>query len=113
MLKQFTQTLLTMIVFASGQQAVAANSWKSNFRVQSIVSLNNGGFILMLQASDPACGASGNQFYVQAGLNGQTAEGVKIALAVALTAFSTGKTVNAYVDTAINGCPVQYLQINE
>jgi len=49
---------------------------------------------------------------VQAGLNGQTAEGVKATLAVALTALSMGKTVNTFVDTAINGCPVQLLQIN-
>jgi hypothetical protein len=111
--KRVAQMLLTMVVFAGGHQAVAAGSWKSNFPVKSVITLNNGGFILLLEASDPACGSSGNQFYVQTGLNGQTTEGVKVALAVALTAFSTGRTVNAYVDTAINGCPVQYLQINE
>jgi hypothetical protein len=103
--------LLTLVVFTS-VDATAANSWKTNFPVASVISLANGGFILLLEASDPACGPSGNQFYVQAGLNGQTAEGVKVTLAVALTALSSGRTVNALVDTAINGCPVHLLQIN-
>jgi hypothetical protein len=107
----FARISILLCTLASAD-AMAVGSWKSNFPVQSIVTLNNGGFILLLEASDPACGNSGNQFYVQAGLNGQTAEGVKSALAVALTAVATGKTVSAFVDTAISGCPVQYLQLN-
>jgi hypothetical protein len=91
--------------------ALASNAWKSGFPVHSIVA-HPFGFILILEASDPACGPSGNQFYVQAGLNSQTADGVKSILAVAMLALSTGRTVNALVDTAISGCPVQQLQLN-
>ena len=92
-------------------QISAANTWKSNFPVHSVVAHQNG-FELVLEASDPACGPSGNLFTVQEGLNDQSAEGVKRLLAVALFAMATGKTVNALVDTSISGCPVQQLQVN-
>lgn len=91
--------------------ALAANAWKTNFPVQSIIA-HQAGFILILEASDPACGPSGNQFWVEPNLNSQTAEGVKRVLAVAMMAMATGRTVNVLVDTAVAGCPVQQLQVN-
>ena len=104
--------LLSLAMLAVATDATAANAWKSNYLVYSVVSLNNGGFILLLEASDAACGPSGNQFYVQAGSNGMTADGVKSTLAVVLTALAMGRTVNALVDTTLGGCPVQLAQIN-
>jgi hypothetical protein len=102
--------LLLALSFSAG--ASAANVWKNNLPVSSIMTYPNGDFLLILEASDPNCGPSGNLFYVLSGLNGQTADGVKAALAMALTAFTSGKTVSVYTDTAVSNCPVQLVRIN-
>ena len=101
-----------LVLLSFGASASAANVWKNNLPISSIMTYPNGDFLLVLPASDPNCGPSGNLFYVLAGQNGQTAEGLKAALAMALTAFTTGKTVSVYADTAVGNCPVLLVQIN-
>ena len=90
----------------------AANAWKYSLTISSFVNNLDGGFLLFLPANDPACGASGNQFNVDPGANGQTVESVKTTLALVLTAYATGKTINIYTDNAVAGCPIQLVQVN-
>jgi hypothetical protein len=106
-----TMLMTGLLALPWSATALAANAWKTNLPVHSIVA-HQAGFILILEASDPACGPSGNQFYVEPNLNSQTAEGVKRLMSLAMLAIATGRTVNALVDTSINGCPVQQLQLN-
>lgn len=93
--------------------ATAAIELSAQLHINAILSAPQGGFLLLLPASNPACGNSGNQFYVTVGQVGMTAEGAKAALAVALTAYALKKPIRVYFDPAISGCPVQWIWIEE
>ena len=94
------------------QTVNAANAWKSSLSISSILNNLDGGFLLLLPAGDPACGPSGDHFNVDPSINGQTADSVKTTLALVLTAYATGKTINIYADDTLPGCPVQLVQVN-
>ena len=98
-------------VFGASGTAVAANAWTAELQIQGIISNPQGGFLLLLPASNPACGSSGNQFNVSVGVNSVTADGAKVALALAMTAYAMGKPVVVLFDGAIAGCPVQQVYI--
>jgi len=106
------RVLLVLILFAS-PHAVAAITFKGPVTISGIYGLPDGGFLLLLPGgTDAACGSSGNQFHVEPSQVGQSIDGVKSALAIALSAFSLGKTINIYYDNTISGCPVQQIGIN-
>jgi hypothetical protein len=105
--------LVTVSMMGFSNAAQAANAWKTNLPISSILNNLDGGVLLLLPASDPACGSSGNQFNITANRNGQTAESVKTTLAIVWMAYSLGKTINIYVDNTLPGCPVQLVQINQ
>jgi hypothetical protein len=92
--------------------ALAANVWRGPYPVSSIINGPNGGFLLLLEASNPNCGLSGNQFNVNPGQNSVTADGVKAALAVALMAVASGRPISIVVDDTIAGCPVQQIRLD-
>jgi hypothetical protein len=93
--------------------AFAANSWKNNLTITGLYNVPNGGFLLFFApGTDPVCGPSGDHFYVLPGENQVTADGAKSALAITLTAFTLGKTVNIYYDNTNSDCPVQIVWIN-
>jgi hypothetical protein len=84
----------------------AANTWMNTMEIASLHSQTDGGFLIQGPAGiAPACNA-GNLFSVKAGQNGQTAEGVKTALALALTAFAMGKPVTFLYDNGNSTCYV-------
>lgn len=89
----------------------AANAWSASLPIEAIITNPAGGFLLLLPASNPSCGSSGNQFNVTAGVNSMTAEGAKAALAAVMTAYALGKPVIVLFDSAIAGCPVQQVYI--
>lgn len=98
-------------LFASAD-ALAANVWKSAVGITGIMSLTDGGFIIFGAAASAQECTDGKAFYVRANQNGQTSEGIKTSLALALTAFLTGKTVTLLYDNAYATCYVQVVQID-
>jgi hypothetical protein len=112
-LKTRINGLLMVLVLIACNSAFAANSWKNNVPIVGLYNVPTGGFLMFLPpGTDPACGPSSNLFYVLPGQNGVTADGAKAALAIALTAFTLGKTVNILYDNTISNCPIQIVWIN-
>jgi hypothetical protein len=107
--------LLSVVLLASmaGLPGIcsAANDWTAELPIQGTISNPQGGFLLLLPASNPACSSSGNQFNVYVGVNSVTADGAKAALALAMTAYAMGKPVVVLFDSAIAGCVVQQVYI--
>lgn len=98
-------------LFAS-TEAFSANVWKNSMEITSIMTLTDGGFIVQGPAGiAPEC-SGGNSFYVRANQNSQTSDGVKTALALSLTAYSVGKSVNLLFDNTNATCYVQIVQVN-
>ena len=110
-MRTMMRAALVILGLGLGSQAMAAYAWKTNLPIEGIIP-HPSGVLLMLTASDPNCGVSGNQFNAVINANGQTADGVKMILSVALVALTTGRTVDVVVDTSIAGCPVQQIRIN-
>ena len=95
---------------AASNTASAAITLSPLMPISAIYAGTNGSFLLILEASNPACGSSGNQFNVSIGQVGMTADGAKAALAAVLTAYAIGQPIRVYFDPAIAGCPV--MQVN-
>jgi hypothetical protein len=76
--------------------------------LQSVYPLADGSFVLIFSQSGSNCHSlnSPPYFYVAAGQNGVTADGVKGMLATALTAFSLGKTLAGAFDDSTPYCYV-------
>ena len=91
----------------------AGTQLSAELPIGGILTNPQGGFLLLLNASNPACGSSGNQFNVWVGTfpGAMTSDGAKGALAVAMTAYSLGKPIRVYFDPAISGCPVSQVWI--
>ena len=98
-------------LMASPMRANAAIELSALLPIRAIYTNPQGGFLLILEASNPACGSSGNQFNVFVGQVGMTADGAKSALAAVLTAYAVGKPVRVYFDPAIVGCPIQQVAL--
>jgi hypothetical protein len=103
--------MLLASVFGAPGIAMATNAWTAELPIDGIISNPQGGFLLLLPASNPACGSSGNQFNVFVGVNSVTADGAKSALALAMTAYALGKPLIVLFDSAIAGCAVQQVYI--
>jgi hypothetical protein len=95
------------------QTSNAANAWYNPLPISSILNNLDGGFLVLLPASDPACGSSGNHFNVDPGVNGQTTDSVKATLAIVLAAFAMGKSITIYADNTQPGCPIQLVMVNQ
>lgn len=113
-----TSNLLPFILacaayFATPGVAVASTQLSAELPISGILSNPQGGFLLLLSASNPACGSSGNQFNVWVGTypGGMTSDGAKSAMGVALTAYALGKPIRIYFDPAISGCPISQIWI--
>ena len=106
-------SITAAILVAFSHTSNAANAWYSPLPITSILNNLDGGFLMLLSASDAACGPSGNQFHVDPAVNGQTTDSVKTTLAIVLSAFAMGKTITVYADNAIPGCPVQLVMVNQ
>ena len=104
-------TLISLGSLVAANTASAAIELSPQLPISGILTNPQGGFLMLLTASNPACGSSGNQFNVTIGAAGMTAEGAKSALAAALTAYALGKPVRVYFDPALPGCPVQMVWI--
>jgi len=89
--------------------ASAANTWMNSMQITALQSLTDGGFLILGPANVAAACNGGNSFTVRAGQNGQTAEGVKTALALAASAFATGVPVTFLYDNTNSTCYVQVL----
>jgi hypothetical protein len=87
---------------------LAANQWTQSMPIAGIIN-HSGGFLVLMEASNPSCGSSGNQFNVSIGQNGMSADGAKSALAVVLAALATERPIIVLFDPAIAGCPIQQI----
>jgi hypothetical protein len=96
---------------ASSRSAEAAIELSPSLQINAIFSNPQGGFLMLLPASNPACGPSGNQFNVFVGQLSVTADGAKGALATALMAYAMNIPIRVYFDPALPGCPVQQVII--
>jgi hypothetical protein len=110
---RFVLGVIAATLVAFSHTSNAANAWFNPLPISSILNNLDGGFLLVLPASDPSCGPSGNHFNVDPGVNGQTTDSVKTTMALVLTAFAMGKTITIYADHALPGCPVQLVLLNQ
>ena len=110
--KTMLKLLVAMIFVSAGSGAVAAESWVIDYLVH-VYPQGDGSFIITFQNSPPACISGANPKYltVAAGHNGVVADGVKAMLAVSLTAFSTGKQIQAAFDDSTAECYINRLRV--
>ena len=98
-------------LLASVNTANAAIELSALMPIDAIFTNPQGGFLLLLPASNPSCGNSGNQFNVEIGQLSMTADGAKGALAAVLTAYALGKPIRVYFDRTIPGCPISEVML--
>ena len=107
------KALLAASVACAVANTFAASVWKQGMPVSRVQSLTDGGFIIYgPNGADPLCAENGTLFYVQPNQNGQTAAGVKSALAIVLTAFTANKTVTFAYDNSTSNCFVGPVLVN-
>lgn len=111
-MKKFS-LLAFLFLFASiTSMSVIAGAYSPQVTIKSIRALASGGFdVNTNEVVNAACTNNGQFFRVQSGQHGMTAEGVKTALSVALTAFGTGKAIVTFVDTSSVYCHASLVQI--
>ena len=92
--------------------ANASEQWVTD-TVRSVYPLADGSFVITFVHAQPICTntATYQYFWVSAGHNGMSADGVKSMLATALTAFTTGKTIDLAFESATSDCFVNRLAI--
>jgi hypothetical protein len=93
--------------------ASASEQWVVD-NLKSVYPLSDGSFVVTFVNPQPICTNAGTPqyFYVSAGQNGVTADGVKAMLAAALTAFVAGKKVSLAFEAATSNCYVNRLSIS-
>jgi hypothetical protein len=109
-MKTMMRVAVAVLALGVGVQANAANVWRQNLLLKSIIA-SPGGVTLFLEASEPVCGPSGDQFNLSVNVNGQTADSVKMLVSIAMAALTTGRTLDVFADTAVAGCPIQLVRI--
>jgi len=81
--------------------------WKPDMTIKRVQAQSTGGFIIYGPVgADPLCAENGSLFYVEAGHNGQTVDGVKSNLAIVLTAFLNNKPIIFAYDNSNSYCYV-------
>jgi hypothetical protein len=101
--------LLAMMI-ASGANAV--EGWATD-TLKYVYPLSTGNFVIALNSNPAICPAVGDPkyFYVVAGENGVTADGVKAMLAAALAAMAMGKQLQIAFDNSTTYCYVNRLVV--
>lgn len=94
--------------------AFAAENWHQDY-VKSVYPLSNGSFVVTFATSPASCtnGSNPKYFYVQAGHNGVTAEGVKAMLAASLMALATGKRLSIAFDDSSYSCDINRMSVSD
>lgn len=93
--------------------AFSEAGWKFDMPVNGVQSLADGGFIIYGPiGAGSGCAENGKLFHIRANQMGQTADGVKTSLSLALTAFTTGKTITFTYDNATPSCYVGTVLVN-
>jgi hypothetical protein len=94
--------------------ASAAEGWHQDY-VKSVYPMSNGNFVVTFATSPANCtnGSNPKYFYVQAGHNGVTAEGVKAMLAVSLMAFAGGKKLTIVFDDSSYSCDINRMSVSD
>lgn len=107
----FTVLLLCFVV--GMQSTYAAARWHTGVKIKMVYPLSGGDFVLTFDQDNPSCTSDSSPDYyrVSVGQNGVTAEGADKMYAAALTAASSGKTVNINFDDATSGCYVNRLEV--
>ena len=105
---RIARTLLLICSLVASASANAAVAWIQS-TVKFVYPLGDGSFVLGFANDAGTCTSpqpppSSKYFYVVAGQNGVTADGVKAMLATALTAFATGSSLAAVFDDATPQC---------
>ena len=110
-MKKEVMIVALMAVGAAGQ-AQAAAAWVQS-TVKFVYPQGDGSFVLGFVSDAGTCSNvnSPKYFYVVAGQNGVTADGVKALLATALTAFATGSTLSVAFDDATASCYINRLSV--
>jgi len=101
-----------LVFFGASAQATERVIW--NVTLTQVYPLSNGDFVLAFSADAPNCTNTSvpKYLFVAVGQNGITAAGSVKMYAAALTAFSTGRTVDAAFDDATPSCYINRLTIH-
>jgi hypothetical protein len=113
-LKQRIGLLLVGVLMASSL-AHAAERWHTS-KVQFVYPQGDGSFILGLVQNNVSClsAATPTQyFYIVAGQNGVSSDGLKQMFAAALAAYATGSVLTVVFDDSTAFCYINRLTISE
>ena len=114
-MRKITKAIYSSFIAMSMSFAASATERLHQDYLKNVYPLANGDFIVIF-ASSPATCTNGNNpkyLYVQVGHNGVTVDGVKAMLAVALTAFSTGKRLTVMFDDTTYSCDINRMVISD
>ena len=104
--------LVGLVGFAAGGQGQAATAYFQS-TVKFVYPQSDGSFILGFANDAGTCSNTNSPkyFYVVAGQNGVTADGLKAMLATALMAFATGSTLSGAFDDATPNCYINRFSV--
>jgi len=104
--------LVGLLGFATAGQSQAATAYVQS-TVKFVYPQGDGSFVLGFVSDAGTCSNvnSPKYFYVVAGQNGVTADGLRAMLATALTAFATGSMLAAAFDDATANCYINRISV--
>jgi hypothetical protein len=110
---KFARAAMVGLTLIAGISNVRAATAYLQSTLTSVYPLSDGSFILNFTNDTSTCSSPNTPkyFYVTAGQNGVTADGVKAMLATALTAFSLGKTLAIAFDDATTFCYINRFSV--
>lgn len=103
--------VLSLLFLGGG--ASAADVWKHGMPIQNVQTLWDGGFIVYGPSGADAVCSEGRLFYARANQNTLVEAGVKVNLAVVLTAFAMGKTITFAYDNSTPACFIRTVMVNQ
>jgi hypothetical protein len=95
---------------AATQPAAAAEAWVQS-TIKNVYPFPDGSFVLVLNTATTSCTNPALYYYVMAGQNSVTAEGVKALLASSLAAAAQSREISMAFDNATTACYVNRFAI--
>ncbi len=114
-MKKMFYLLMLAVFLVCGTPAHAANVWSGEKQVTSVRPIQTGGFLLTLSSEVSSVSTSGgtNLLYIYPDQNTVTLDGAAAMLATALTALTTGMSVNVNYDNSTTYCYGRQLIISK
>ncbi len=111
MIRLHVKYLIFSISVLVSSMSLSDARWHTS-KVARVYPLSDGAFVITFQNFTEACTNGDKYFYVQAGQNGASAEGVEKMYSLAMTAGVTGKDLSINFDSTSLKCFVNRMSVD-